>query len=241
VYNPSALLQGKPIACHRIIVEPPVTMTAMIRIACVALAFALSLPSQAAGNAEAGATKAVTCSACHGPNGNSVNPEWPKLAGQNAIYIVTQLKHFRDGDRMGTQETPMMPPMAAALSDQDMEDLAAYFSQQTTAGDEADAARWEAGNKLFHGGDAVRQIPACAACHGPVGTGNPQAGYPNLRGQHATYTEAQLGVYHDNARYTLNDKGVSRGGDNAEIMRAIASRLSKEDIKNLAAYIQGMR
>lgn len=216
-------------------------MTATIRIACVALALSITPPVWAKGSAEAGAAKAGTCIACHGANGNSVNPEWPRLAGQNAAYIVKQLKHFRDGTRGANAEPPLMPPMAAVLTDQDIEDLAAYFSLQTPAGDEANASYWEAGSKLYHGGDSTRQIPACAACHGPIGSGNPDAGYPNLRAQHATYTAAQLSAYRDNVRYTLNAKGTSNGGDNAEIMHTVTSRLNAEDIRNLAAYIQGMR
>jgi cytochrome c553 len=216
-------------------------MTATIRIACVALALSITSTSWAVGSAEAGATKAATCTACHGANGNSVNPEWPRLAGQNAAYIVKQLKHFRGGTRGANVQPPMMPAMAAPLTDQDMEDLAAYYSLQTPTGGEAEAAYWQAGNKLYHGGDSARQIPACAACHGPIGTGNPDAGYPTLRAQHSIYTSRQLTAYRDNARYTLNAKGASNGGDNAEIMHTIANRLNADDIRNLAAYVQGMR
>jgi cytochrome c553 len=131
--------------------------------------------------------------------------------------------------------------MAAGLSDQDMQDLAAYFSQQTTAGLEADPSYWQAGEKLYRGGDRARNIPACIACHGPVGRGNPSAGFPMLRAQHAVYTVQQLGEYATDKRYTRNDKGESSGGPNAEIMHTIASRLTQQDIRNLASYVQGMR
>jgi cytochrome c553 len=135
----------------------------------------------------------------------------------------------------------LMPPMTKALSEQDMEDVAAYYSVQTPTGGEADPALYKAGEKLYHGGDRSRNIPACAACHGPQGAGNPAAGYPALRAQHQEYTLKQLALNRDKLRYTTNDKGVSNGGDYAEIMQTIVSRLTDADFKSLAAYIQGMR
>jgi cytochrome c553 len=193
----------------------------------------------AAGSPEAGAAKAAACFACHGANGNSVNDQWPSLAGQSAAYIEAQLKHFHDKTRIDA--SGVMPPMAAGLSDQDMQDLGAYFSRQTTAGLEADPSYWQAGEKLYRGGDRARNLPACIACHGPLGRGNPSAGFPMLRAQHAVYTVQQLGDYAADKRYTRNDKGESNGGPNAEIMHTIASRLTPQDIRNLASYLQGMR
>lgn len=195
--------------------------------------------AMAAGSAEAGAAKSAVCVACHGPNGNSVNPQWPRLAGQDAAYIEAQLKQFHDKTRV--DPSSVMPPMAAGLSDQDMQDLAAYFSQQTPSGLEADPSYWQTGEKLYRGGDRARDIPACMACHGPVGRGNPAAGYPMLRAQQAVYTVQQLSEYAADKRYTRNDKGESNGGPNAEIMRTIASRLTPQDIRDLASYVQGMR
>jgi cytochrome c553 len=193
----------------------------------------------AAGSAEAGAAKAATCTACHGTNGNSTNEQWPNLAGQNAVYIKAQLKDWHDKTRLDSLN--LMPAMAANLSDQDMDDLAAYFSLQTPTGLEADPSYWQAGEKLYRGGDRTRNIPACMACHGPVGRGNPAAGYPALRAQHAVYTVKQLTDYAADARYSRNDKGDSNGGPNAQIMHTIASTLTPEDMRNLASYIQGMR
>jgi cytochrome c553 len=199
----------------------------------------------AAGSAEAGATKASTCLACHGVNGNSLNAAWPSLAGQNAAYLSKQLHHYHDGTRNAMEKdatgTMLMPPMASALSDQDIEDIAAYYALQTPTGGEADPAFWEAGRKLYHGGDKTRQIPACAACHGPLGSGNPAAGYPALRGQMAVYTIKQLTMYHDKSRYPTNAKGATMGGDNADIMHTVVGRLSSDDIRNLSQYVQGMR
>jgi len=187
----------------------------------------LSVYSYAEGSAEAGATKAAVCLACHGPNGNSINPEWPSLAGQGARYLTEQLKLFREGKR----NNPVMMPMAAGLSDPDIADLAAYFAGQTPAGLEADPSYWQAGEKLYRGGDTSRQIPACIACHGPVGRGNEPAAYPALRAQHSVYTQKQLTDYAAGAR----------PGANAGIMHTIAMRMTAEDIRNVASYVQGMR
>jgi cytochrome c553 len=189
------------------------------------------------GDAAAGATKAATCTACHGLNGNSVNPEWPVLAGQNASYLSDQITRFRDGKRTNV----LMQPMVAALTNDDIADLAAYYSQQTPTGNEADPSYWKAGEKLFRGGDAKRGIPACLACHGPVGRGNPAAGYPALHTQHAVYTMKQLNDYATEVRYSKDAKGHSEGGPNTVMMNTIASRLSAEDRRDLASYIQGMR
>jgi cytochrome c553 len=193
--------------------------------------------AQDAGDAAAGATKAATCIACHGLNGNSVNPEWPVLAGQNANYLSDQITRFRDGKRTNV----LMQPMVAPLTNQDIADLAAYYSQQTPTGNEADPSYWKAGEKLFRGGDAKRGIPACLACHGPVGRGNPAAGYPALHTQHSVYTVKQLNDYATEARYVKDAKGKSEGGANSLMMNTIAARLTAEDRRDLASYIQGMR
>jgi cytochrome c553 len=214
-------------------------MMPMMRWAGLLLAICSPAIAMAAGSLAAGATKAAVCQACHGPNGNSTNPQWPNLAGQNAAYIEGQLKQFHDKTRIDA--SGVMPPMAAGLSDQDIEDLAVYFSQQTPAGLEADPSYWKAGARLYRGGDRARDIPACMACHGPVGAGNPAAGFPTLRAQHAVYTIQQLGDYAADKRYTRSDKGESNGGPNAEIMHTIAGRLSPEDIRNVASYLQGLR
>jgi cytochrome c553 len=210
----------------------------------VLLALAGAATAFARSDATAGATKAATCLACHGVNGNSVTAAWPSLAGQNAAYLIKQLRHYHDATRNGMEKDKngmLMPPMAKTLSEQDIEDIAAYYSLQTPTGNEADPKLYEAGQKLYHGGDRSRNIPACAACHGPLGAGNPGAGFPALRAQHADYTLKQLGMYHQKSRYTLNAKGATAGGDTAEIMQTIVSRLNDGDLRNLAAYIQGMR
>jgi cytochrome c553 len=193
----------------------------------------------AGGSAEAGAAKAQSCQACHGPNGNSVNAQWPSLAGQNAAYIEAQLRQFHSKTRVDT--TGLMPPQAAALSEQDIEDLAAYFSLQTPTGLEADPSYWQAGEKLYRGGDPARQVPACMACHGPVGRGVPSAGFPQLRAQHAEYVIQQLDQYATDTRYTRDAKGQSLGGPDDAIMHTVASLLTPQEIRDVASYVQGIR
>jgi cytochrome c553 len=214
------------------------TATAILILALLPLAANAADPAAAAGpgNAEAGATKAVVCQACHGQGGNSVNPEWPNLAGQNASYISEQLHLFRGQQR----NNPIMYPMAVALTDQDIADLAAYFSAQTPAGGEADPTYWKAGDALYRGGDRKRNIPACKACHGPVGRGNPGSGYPALQAQHSVYTVNQLTHYASEERY-VDPSGAKQRSRNSAVMTAIAKRLTPDDMRDLASYIQGMR
>jgi len=194
-----------------------------------------SLP-YADGKAENATAKVAVCIACHGPNGNSTNPEWPRLAGQNAVYTAEQLHLFKANVR----NNPVMMPMGSALSDQDIDDLAVYYENQTPTGLEADPSYWQAGELLYRSGDTGRSIPACIACHGPVGRGNPAAGYPALRAQYSVYVVKQLNDYASGARYAgaAADKPQARNG---AMMRDIAKRLTPEDIRNVASYIQGMR
>ena len=196
-------------------------LTAMIfgSIACTA--------ALATGNAEAGASKATACKGCHGANGNSVNPDWPSLAGLGADYIVEQLENFKDGKR----SSPIMMPMAAPLSPQDMADLAAYFDGLVNTGLEADPTYFRAGEKLYRGGEKARGIPACMACHGPNGRGNEPAKFPSLHGEHSAYIAKQLNDYASGAR-------PPGPGD---IMGSISKRLSTDDIRNLSWYVQGLR
>ncbi len=214
-------------------------MSTMTRWVCLMIAICAAPLSLAKGSAEAGAAKTAVCVACHGPNGNSVNPLWPSLAGQNAVYIQGQLKAFKGMVRINSQG--IMVGIAATLSDQDMEDLAAYYSQQTPTGGSADPSSWQAGENLYRGGDRAHKIPACTACHGPVGLGNPEAGYPALRAQHAEYVAKELTDYAAGQRYTKNDKGETLGGGNAAIMNTIASRLSPDDMQHVGSFVQGLR
>ena len=188
------------------------------------------------GTVEAGATKVATCSACHGPNGNSTTAQWPKIAGQNAVYIAEQLQLFKAGVRVN----PDMQKMVSTLSDKDLNSVAVFFQAQTPVGGEADASMWQAGENLYRFGDPSREIPACTACHGPVGRGNTVADYPALRAQFADYVAKQLNDFASGARYSGAKPGAPTSR-NGEMMATIAKRLNSKDIKEVAAYIQGMR
>jgi cytochrome c553 len=182
-----------------------------------------------------GAAKSAVCSACHGPNGNSVNPEWPRLAGQSALYIAEQLRLFRSGVRAN----PVMQPLTASLSDQDISDLAVYYQAQTPTGLEADPSYWQDGQAVYLRGDRARDVPGCVACHGPVGRGNLAAGYPALRAQQAVYVIKQLNDYASGTRYSgPNAVQASRNG---AMMFTIAKRLTPAQIRDVASYVQGMR
>lgn len=190
------------------------------------------------GDATAGSAKAAVCTACHGVNGNSVTPELgPVIAGQNAAYTRDQVMRIKAGMR----NAPLMQPIVKDLTEQDIADIAAFFAKQTPMGNEADPSYWKAGRDLYRGGDAARGIPACMSCHGPVGRGTPAAGYPALQAQYAVYTMKQLDGYAADTRYTKDAEGKSQAGANAAIMATIASRMTAEDRRNVASYIQGLR
>jgi cytochrome c553 len=180
------------------------------------------------GSIEAGKAKAITCTACHGTEGNSTIPTWPNIAGQSAGYIVAQLSAFKNSSRTD----PLMAPQAMMLSDEDMRNVAVYFeSLPAAAMAVANPATVSKGEALYRGGDPDNGTPACLACHGPSGRGNPAANYPALQGQHATYTAKQLRDYASGGR---TSDGKTR------VMRDISSRLSADDIDALASYVQGL-
>ena len=170
------------------------------------------------------------CLACHGPNGNSVVPANPSIAGQPAEYITVQLANFKSGVRMN----PIMQGMAATLQPDEMKAIGIYYSQQKPRGPAAkDATLVAAGQKLFRGGDMTTGIPACSACHAPNGAGLAK-NYPRLAGQHADYTYAQLKAF----------KGGERGADkdaNGTIMVTVAGRMTDAQMKAVAEYASGLR
>ena len=182
--------------------------------------------SHAESDVAAGKERSQVCAACHGVDGNSPNPVWPKLAGQHVEYIVKQLNDYKSGVR----ENAQMSPMAANLSDQDIQDLAAYYSSQKIRHGKTDPAALEFGEKIYRAGSIEAGVPACAACHGPNGRGNPAAQFPPLGGQHAAYTQAQLNAFRDG----------TRANDNTSIMRTIVGRMTDEEIKAVSEYIQGL-
>jgi cytochrome c553 len=168
----------------------------------------------------------TVCVACHGLDGNSPAPVNPKLASQHAEYIDKQLTDFKSGER----KNPIMMGMAAGLSPQDMKNLAAYFSGQKLAPTAAkDKALAEQGEKIYRGGIADLNVPACTGCHGPTGAGLP-ALFPHLAGQHGEYIEAQLKTFRTGER--ANDPG--------KMMQMIAMKMSDKDIKAVAEYITGL-
>ncbi len=198
------------------------------RLAAFMICALLSAPvALAQGSAEAGQQKAATCAACHGQDGNSLNPEWPSLAGQHEQYIVKALKAYRPG---GSRNNVLMLGQVAALSDQDMADLGAYFAAQMRAPLMADPDLVAAGERLYRGGSQDKGISACIACHGPRGLGNPAAAYPAVAGQHATYTANSLRAYASEAR----------ASDPNQMMRNISALLSDDDIRAVSSYIQGL-
>ena len=195
------------------------------------------------GDAKAGATKAGACAACHGLDGNPSDAQYPRLAGMPERYIATQLALFKSGER-NTGMAAVMMPMAAPLSAQDMRDIGAYFASQKAGAGIADDSLiadgpykgmkfYEVGQKLFQAGDASRGIPACMACHGPTGAGNPGPAYPHVAGQQSAYVTRRLQEYR---------AGTSNLSDhhNWDIMAAVAKPLSDQEIQSLASYLQGL-
>ena len=179
------------------------------------------------GDAAAGQAKTAVCGACHNPDGNSLAPNFPKLAGQGQRYLEKQLHDIKSGKRTVLEMTGML----AAFSDQDLADIAAYFSSQKGSVGAADPKLVERGRALFNGGDLEKGMPACTGCHSPNGAGIALAGFPHLGGQHAQYVTKQLTDFREGNR--TND------GD-AMTMRTIAGKLSNHDIEALASYIQGL-
>lgn len=186
------------------------------------------------GDAEAGKNKSAPCAACHGVDGNSQNPEWPKLAGQGAPYLFAQLRLFKSGDR----NNALMTPQAAALTEQDMHDLAAYYSTQTSTPAAADPELVEMGEAIYRGGIIEKGVAACTGCHSPTGAGNPAAKFPKLSGQHAVYTENQLKAYR--AEDLHGHQEGQRNTANARIMVKVAERMTDEEIRAVASYTAGL-
>lgn len=192
----------------------------------LALSFVIASTVQAEGDPAAGKAKSAVCAGCHGADGNSVNPEWPKLAGQHQSYIVKQLKDYKSGKR----QNATMIGMVATLSDQDIQDLAAYFASQTVKGGEADPDLVVLGEKIYRGGNLGTGLAACMGCHGPGGGGNPAAKFPSLAGQHAQYTTTTLSEF----------KAEARANDPNNMMRMIAGKMTKKEIEAVASYTAGL-
>jgi cytochrome c553 len=204
----------------------------MIRaLLCAASAtVALAAPAQAQ-DAKA-QTLAQTCAACHAADGNSTAPANPKIAGQIAEYLHKQLVDFKpQGGKKPARESPIMQPIAANLSQDDMKVLAEFYAGQqlrpAAAGDKNLAAL---GQKLWRGGNSATGVPACAGCHGPTGAGIP-AQYPRLGGQYADYIAAQLKAFKEGAR----------ANDPNGMMRGVAARMTEREMRAVAEYAAGLR
>ncbi|MCW8878015.1 MAG: cytochrome c4 [Kangiellaceae bacterium] len=182
--------------------------------------------SVSAGDAAKGKEKTATCAGCHGPDGNSPLAMNPKIAGQGEKYMVKQLKDFKSGDR----QSAIMAPMVSMLSDEDIENVSAYYAQQKVQHMAVEDKYIELGQKLYRSGDADREVAACMACHGPSGNGMSAAGFPAIGGQHPEYTKAQLLAFRDG----------SRSNDANNVMRDIVRKMSDEQIEALSKYLAGL-
>ncbi len=183
--------------------------------------------AQAAGDAAAGQAKTAVCAACHSPDGNSMVPNFPKLAGQGERYLLKQLHDIKSGARQVVEMTGLL----TNLNDQDLADIAAYYASQKGSIGQADPALVERGAALFRGGNLQAGMPACTGCHSPNGEGNDLAGFPRLSGQHAQYTALQLTNFRE---------GIRNNDGDSMIMRSIAAKLSNKDIEAVSSYIQGL-
>ncbi len=195
------------------------------------------------GDAKAGQTKAAACAACHSADGNSTVEMYPSIAGQSERYSSQQMALIANGQRTSGASAAMVP-FVQDLSPQDMRDIGAYFATQKASAGLADDSLvaegpykdkkfYEIGQQLYRGGDAQRGIPACMACHGPIGAGNPGPAYPHVGGQHASYVARRLQEY---------QAGVTQQTDKAhfQIMATIAKSLTEQEIQALGSYLQGL-
>ena len=205
----------------------------LAKVACVLALTVIGTTVQAAGDAEAGQAKAATCVACHGVDGNSAVPTFPKLSGLGHKYLLKQMQDIRDGRR----PVALMAGQVDNMTDQDLSDIAAFYDSQPRTGGTAEPDKVSLGRKVYLGGIAERQVPACSGCHSPTGNGNGPAGYPALAGQHADYVTAQLKMF----RKGYEDPAGRTNGGEAKIMRTTAFRMSDMEIEAVASYSAGLQ
>lgn len=201
-------------------------MKNLITLAALVAFVGASGSALAAGNAAAGKARSALCVGCHGVDGNSAAPNFPKLASQDAAYIAKQLADYKSGAR----KDPIMAGMAAGLSKKDMEDLGAYYAiQKRTKGlASGNAETLKRGERLYRGGNAKFGVSACMSCHGPSGAGIPPR-FPAVGGQHAAYSQKQLTDFKSGAR-----------NNDSEVMTQIAFRMSEAEIKAVSQYMAGL-
>ena len=171
------------------------------------------------------ATFTAVCAACHGADGNSGTPAYPKLSQQHPEYLVKQLQEFKSGKR----KNAIMQGFAAMLSDDDMKNVSYWAtSKKAKPGFAKDKETVTLGERIYRGGISDRQVPACAGCHSPTGGGIPSQ-YPRLSGQHSEYAAAQLTAFRDGVR------------TNSLQMTQVAAKLNDKEIRAVADYIAGLR
>lgn len=196
-------------------------------VAGLVLAIGFTGVAHAEGDATAGQQKTAVCAGCHGVDGNSLVPTFPKLAAQGEKYLVKQMNDIKSGARA----VPEMTGLLDNLTDQDLQDIAAYFASQKTTTGQAKADLVEKGQSLYRAGNMATGVAACTACHGPSGQGNGPAAFPALSGQFSVYVAAQLKKFRSGER--TND-GDSR------MMRDIAAKLSDAEIEAVSSYVSGL-
>lgn len=190
------------------------------------LSIAAALLPAAAVAADPKEVAGTVCVACHGEGGNSLAPLFPKLAGQNAVYLEKQLREFLAGKR----KNDMMTPVLASIDHDLVPGLAAYYAAQPMQpGTVNDATLAAAGRKVYEDGNVDSGVPACMGCHQPVGEGN--ARFPRIGGQHQTYTLQQMNDFRSGVR--TNDKG--------KVMRAVAERMTEQEMQAVAEYLAGLK
>jgi len=190
---------------------------------------ALILINPAYSDVKKGKELSASCAACHGDDGISLNPVWPKLAGQNPKYLASQLHEFKKGPD-GNRNNAVMYGIAVNLSDQDIEDLSEYYSSLKSSVGLTKDEHLELGRNIYRGGNMEIKMQACISCHGPNGQGNYAAAIPMLSGQHSQYTYQQL----------KNFQTSMRSNDYNKMMRNIVHRMTDEEMKAVASYIEGL-
>ena len=203
-------------------------MSSLLRAAIILMVL-ISAQAYAKGDAAAGQAKSAICAACHGVDGNSSVPTWPKLAGQHEQYLTRQARLIKSGARTVPERAGLTP----GLSDQEIEDISAYFASQVNSGGVADESMIELGERIYRAGNADTGVPACMACHGPAGEGNPLAGYPALSGQHSVYVAKAL------TRFRAGENWGEKDAP-SQVMNGSAARLTDEEIQAVSSYIQGL-
>ena len=195
------------------------------------------------GDAKAGQAKAGACAACHGLDGNAMQQNAPRIAGMPERYIAQQLHQFKAGERTSGMAA-VMAPFAMMLSAQDMRDVGAWYASQKggagiaddtliAAGPNKGMKFYQVGEKLYRAGDSARGIPACMACHGPSGAGNPGPAYPAVNGQDHAYVARRLEEYRTGT-------ATAKDAAHFKLMASVAKSLTDEEIQSLGSYVQGL-